>query len=228
MVYLVHWAILYLFQWLSFSFDPSPFSWVVSPANRRARMSIFVPFWLSCCSRVFHVATVPSLDASPARTSSAESPVTSVFLHLPAEKSEGECARVAAHSAPVWWHLLSLRKVLSPGHHRPGRGSLRGNHRQPLQSSPDRPPSVRRWEQPAGHRSLAEAEQDRHSAGIQATQQVLPVRAIRIPSPCERDLTDALNLQVSNGLEINHLKWLSAFILLIMTIIFNDLSTFYQ
>ena len=33
--------------------------------------------------------------------------------------SEGECARIAASSAPVWWHLLSLRKVLSPGH--PGK-----------------------------------------------------------------------------------------------------------
>ena len=40
-------------------------------------------------------------------------------------------------------------------------------------------------EQPAGHRSLAEAKQDRDSAGLQAAQRVLPVRALLLQQGVE-------------------------------------------
>ena len=41
---------------------------------------------------------------------------TRVLLNLLPEMQEGECAPYAASSAPAWCHLLSLRKVMSPGH----------------------------------------------------------------------------------------------------------------
>ena len=76
MVYLVHWSILYRSSGLTFSFDPSPFSWLVSPANRRTRMCLF---FRSFClwrwfaeppSRCLHITAAIATE-SPSLKSSA-------------------------------------------------------------------------------------------------------------------------------------------------------------